>query len=211
MMTSRIVPCMLKPRVAVHSSASSAYPLLIRPHWPFDIEQFLNELEQLHARGARLFKFVDRTFNLNIKTSLKRSCSSSSTNWPLIQMIPCLHTLKWYRTICPRHCEGIQKFPEGCLQFEIGIQSFNPEVQARISRKQNNEKATRKYPLAGRAFDRASACRFDCWASSGNHRQFCARLQSALCFRAARDSIWHLEAPARYANYPAHRRLPDAL
>ena len=28
-------------------------------------------LEALHARGARLFKFVDRTFNLNVKTSLK--------------------------------------------------------------------------------------------------------------------------------------------
>jgi len=37
--------------------------------------------------------------------------------------------------------EGIQKFPPGTLQFEIGIQSFNPEVQAKISRKQNNQKA----------------------------------------------------------------------
>ena len=39
--------------------------------WPFEAERFLAELETLHARGARLFKFVDRTFNLNIKTSLK--------------------------------------------------------------------------------------------------------------------------------------------
>jgi hypothetical protein len=37
--------------------------------------------------------------------------------------------------------EGIRKFPEGTLQFEIGIQSFNPEVQSLISRKQNNQKA----------------------------------------------------------------------
>jgi len=37
--------------------------------------------------------------------------------------------------------EGIQKFPDGTLQFEIGIQSFNPEVQSLISRKQNNDKA----------------------------------------------------------------------
>src|SRR5690606_14978527 len=36
---------------------------------------------------------------------------------------------------------GIQQFPAGTLQFEIGIQTFNPEVQALISRKQNNEKA----------------------------------------------------------------------
>ena len=39
--------------------------------WPFALDTFLGELEALHARGARLFKFVDRTFNLNIKTSLK--------------------------------------------------------------------------------------------------------------------------------------------
>ena len=38
--------------------------------WPFETEKFLDELETLHARGARRFKFVDRTFNLNIKTSL---------------------------------------------------------------------------------------------------------------------------------------------
>ncbi len=36
---------------------------------------------------------------------------------------------------------GIQQFPPGSLQFEIGIQTFNPDVQARISRKQDNDKA----------------------------------------------------------------------
>ncbi|KAK0339602.1 hypothetical protein LTR94_033862, partial [Friedmanniomyces endolithicus] len=37
--------------------------------------------------------------------------------------------------------ETIAKFPAGALQFEIGIQSFNPEVQSLVSRRQNNEKA----------------------------------------------------------------------
>ena len=37
--------------------------------------------------------------------------------------------------------EGISKFPPGALQFEIGIQSFNPEVQALVSRRQDNAKA----------------------------------------------------------------------
>jgi hypothetical protein len=37
--------------------------------------------------------------------------------------------------------EMITKFPAGSLQFEIGIQTFNPEVQSRISRRQNNEQA----------------------------------------------------------------------
>lgn len=37
--------------------------------------------------------------------------------------------------------EIILRFPPGSLQFEIGLQSFNPEVQARISRRQDNDKA----------------------------------------------------------------------
>jgi hypothetical protein len=38
-------------------------------------------------------------------------------------------------------CPIIAKFPAGTLQFEIGIQTWNPEVQSSISRKQNNDKA----------------------------------------------------------------------
>ncbi|MBW8722778.1 MAG: DUF4080 domain-containing protein, partial [Polaromonas sp.] len=34
----------------------------------------------------------------------------------------------------------IAQFPPGSLQFEVGIQSFNPEVQQRNSRKQDNDK-----------------------------------------------------------------------
>ena len=34
----------------------------------------------------------------------------------------------------------IAEFPPGVLQFEVGIQSFNPDVQERISRRQDNEK-----------------------------------------------------------------------
>lgn len=109
--------------------------------WPFDIEVFLAEMEKLHARGARLFKFVDRTFNLNIKTSLKimqffLDKLEANPNDPVFA----------HFEVVPDHLpealkEGIQKFPAGSLQFEIGIQSFNPEVQSTISRKQNNEKA----------------------------------------------------------------------
>lgn len=109
--------------------------------WPFDIELFLAELETLHARGARLFKFVDRTFNLNIKTSLKimqffLDKLAAHPDDPVFA----------HFEVVPDHLpdalkEGIQKFPPGTLQFEIGIQSFNPEVQALVSRKQNNEKA----------------------------------------------------------------------
>ena len=33
---------------------------------------------------------------------------------------------------------ALTRFPPGVLQLEIGVQSFNPEVQQRISRRQDN-------------------------------------------------------------------------
>jgi len=109
--------------------------------WPFDLDVFLVELEKLHARGARLFKFVDRTFNLNIKSSLrimqffldKLAANPDDPVYAHFEVVPdhLPDALK----------ESIQKFPPGTLQFEIGIQSFNPEVQTLVSRRQNNDKA----------------------------------------------------------------------
>ncbi|MEO7496495.1 MAG: DUF4080 domain-containing protein [Massilia sp.] len=109
--------------------------------WPFALETFLGELEALHARGARLFKFVDRTFNLNIKTSLKImqffldkiAANPDDPVYAHFELVPdhLPDALK----------EGISKFPPGALQFEIGIQSFNPEVQTLVSRRQDNAKA----------------------------------------------------------------------
>ncbi|HEX8602713.1 MAG TPA: DUF4080 domain-containing protein [Pseudoduganella sp.] len=109
--------------------------------WPFNIDSFLAEMEALHARGARVFKFVDRTFNLNIKTSLKimqffldkLAASPDDPVYAHFELVPdhLPDALK----------EGIARFPPGALQFEIGIQSFNPVVQGNISRKQDNDKA----------------------------------------------------------------------
>ena len=109
--------------------------------WPFGLDSFLGELETLHARGARLFKFVDRTFNLNIKTSLK----IMQFFLDKIEANPDDPVYAHFELV-PDHLpdalkEGISKFPPGALQFEIGIQSFNPEVQALVSRKQDNAKA----------------------------------------------------------------------
>lgn len=109
--------------------------------WPFDLDRFLGELEMLHARGARLFKFVDRTFNLNVKTSLKimqffLDKLAAHPDDPVYA----------HFEVVPDHLpdalkDSIRQFPPGTLQFEIGIQSFNPEVQTLVSRRQNNDKA----------------------------------------------------------------------
>ncbi|MCB1918884.1 MAG: DUF4080 domain-containing protein [Candidatus Competibacteraceae bacterium] len=109
---------------------------LDRKVWPFPLEPFLAELGQLYQRGVRHFKFVDRTFNLDAKTGarildffLERLDKGLFLHFELI----------------PDHLPDalksrIVRFPVGSLQFEIGIQTFNPAVQACISRKQNDRK-----------------------------------------------------------------------
>lgn len=104
---------------------------------PFPLQAFLSAMDRLYQRGARQFKFIDRTFNLNIATSqkileffLERLDERLFVHFELIpdHLPPALR-------------EIIARFPPGQLQFEIGIQSFNPEVQQLISRKQNDLKA----------------------------------------------------------------------
>jgi len=105
--------------------------------YPFELERFLQEMDQLWQRGLRHFKFVDRTFNLKIATTqtileffLTRLDADTFLHFELV----------------PDHLPDalkacIQRFPAGSLQFEVGIQTFNPEVQALISRKQDNVKS----------------------------------------------------------------------
>ena len=109
--------------------------------WPFPLDAFLAEMETMYAKGARLFKFVDRTFNLNVKTSLR----IMQFFLDKIESHPDDPVYAHFELV-PDHLpdalkETIARFPAGALQFEIGIQSFNPEVQALVSRRQNNEKA----------------------------------------------------------------------
>jgi len=102
--------------------------------WPFDLDTFLQEMKTLYERGARHFKFVDRTFNLKVANSLRILA------FFLERMDD---TLFLHFELIPDHLpsalkEAIAHFPQGSLQFEVGIQSMNPGVQSLISRKQNN-------------------------------------------------------------------------
>lgn len=104
---------------------------------PFELTSFLEQMEILYQRGARNFKFIDRTFNLNIKTTMQ------IMQFFLDRMTDDLYL---HFEVVPDHLprklkELLAQFPEGSLQFEIGIQTFNTEVQANISRKQNNAKS----------------------------------------------------------------------
>ena len=104
---------------------------------PFDLDLFLNSLQSLYDRGVRSFKFVDRTFNLKIENSIR------ILNFFLEKLD---NDLFLHFELIPDHLpeklkDIIKKFPEGRLQFEIGIQSFDVDIQKIISRKQNNLKS----------------------------------------------------------------------
>jgi hypothetical protein len=95
------------------------------------------ELEALHARGARHFRFVDRTFNLKVEVGARILefflARLDERTFLHFEVIPD-HLPERLKAL-------IARFPAGALQFEVGIQSWNPDVQARISRRQNNERA----------------------------------------------------------------------
>jgi radical SAM superfamily enzyme YgiQ (UPF0313 family) len=101
------------------------------------LEAFLQEMNSLLERGVRQFKFVDRTFNLNLhvgKAILDFFLERQSPDLFLhFEMIP---------DRLPDQLRAIiAKFPAGMLQFEVGIQTFNEVVCDIISRRQDNEKA----------------------------------------------------------------------
>ncbi len=101
-----------------------------------NLEQFLDAMQKLLSRGTRQFKFVDRTFNLNMRVSRTILQFFLDRYEPGLflhfEMIP---------DRLPQELrELIAKFPPGVLQFEIGVQTFNDAVGKLISRKQDNEK-----------------------------------------------------------------------
>jgi len=100
------------------------------------LDKFLAAMQKLLDRGLKQFKFVDRTFNLNIavsKTLLEFFLARYQPGMFFhFEMIP--------DRLPTELREIIAKFPPGSLQFEVGIQTFNPEVGSLISRRQNYER-----------------------------------------------------------------------
>ncbi|MEA3370598.1 MAG: DUF4080 domain-containing protein, partial [Campylobacterota bacterium] len=101
----------------------------------FNLDRVLEEFEILWQRGARNFKFVDRTFNLNMKAAnriLDFFLQKEPPYFAHFEVIPD-HFPASLR-------EKIAMFPHGALQLEIGIQTLNPKVADNISRQMNLEK-----------------------------------------------------------------------
>lgn len=103
---------------------------------PFEIGVFLEQMDFLYQRGARHFKFIDRTFNLKVDSSI------AILEFFLARLTEdlYLHFEVIPDNLPERLKTVIQKFPAGRLQFEVGVQSFDPKIQQIINRKQDNEK-----------------------------------------------------------------------
>ena len=106
-----------------------------------NLDQFLAAMQRLLDRGTRQFKFVDRTFNLNLRVSraileffLERCEPELFLHF---EMIP-------DRLPEPLR-DLIAQFPDGTLQFEIGVQTFNEDVGRLISRRQDNERLQQNF------------------------------------------------------------------
>lgn len=99
------------------------------------------QLQRLLDRGVKQFKFVDRTFNLNVnfsKTILEYFLERYQPgHFFHFEMIP--------DRLPEALREIIAKFPPGALQFEVGIQTFNEEVSAAIKRRQNYQRLAENF------------------------------------------------------------------
>jgi radical SAM superfamily enzyme YgiQ (UPF0313 family) len=92
---------------------------------------------------------VDRTFNLKIDASIQilqffldRLPALGEAGEPDPAGALFVHFEVIPDQLPDRLKAMIARFPPGVLQFEVGIQSFNVDVQQRISRKQDNEKTS---------------------------------------------------------------------
>ncbi|MDR2731091.1 MAG: B12-binding domain-containing radical SAM protein [Treponema sp.] len=99
----------------------------------YPLEQFFSQMDTLVNRGVRTFKFLDRTFNLNIPRALKiitffleKIEESKEPFMVHFEMVPSLFP--------PELLDALTLFPPDTLRLEIGVQTLNADVSLRIGR-----------------------------------------------------------------------------
>lgn len=101
------------------------------------LERVIKELDFLSSRGIPLIKFVDRTFNCNHEraAALWEYIASKKGN-----------TLYHFEIggdlLGEKQLSILKQLPPGNVQFEIGVQSTNPEVLTNVCRKTDWKRLT---------------------------------------------------------------------
>ena len=105
----------------------------------FPLPPLLAAFDRLLARGARVFKFCDRSFNLD----LPRAVEILAFFLGRLPRHPGLFLhFEMFPDRFPSELRDIlARFPPRSLQLEIGLQSFNPQVLETIRRPQDLERA----------------------------------------------------------------------
>ncbi|MGM9987370.1 MAG: B12-binding domain-containing radical SAM protein [Bacillaceae bacterium] len=106
----------------------------------FDREKIKEDIRYLMANGTRVFKFVDRTFNIS------RSYAMDMFQFLIDEHLPGT-VFQFEITADIMRPEVIQflndNAPDGLFRFEIGVQSTNDATNELVMRRQNFEKLTR--------------------------------------------------------------------
>jgi len=124
----------------------------------FNLDQLLPAFDRLIERGCRGFKFIDRTFNLDIE-SCTRILDFFFDRWPredsgaLVSPQVTRQAAQGsnrglsfflHFEVVPDRFENqllksLSRFPAGGVQLEMGVQTLNPEIGSLISRRVNPE------------------------------------------------------------------------
>ena len=105
----------------------------------FPLPALLATFDKLLARGARQFKFCDRSFNLDVPRAVEILAFFR-------ERLPRFPGLFFHFEMLPDRFpaelrEALAAFPPRSLQLEIGLQSFDPAVLETIRRPQNLDRA----------------------------------------------------------------------
>ena len=103
------------------------------------LERLLPEFEKLIRRGARAFKFLDRTLN----ASQSRTLALLDFFLPYVPLGIQLHFEMTPHEIPDVLIEKLAQFPAAAIQIEFGVQTLNDDVAKTISRRLEAESLLR--------------------------------------------------------------------
>jgi radical SAM superfamily enzyme YgiQ (UPF0313 family) len=103
----------------------------------FPLTPFLENMETLLQRGAHAFKFLDRTFNMDIfraQSILEFFLArlGQDRRYIHVEMVPSVFPVSLR--------EVLTRFTHGSLRLEVGIQTFNAKTATLINRKSDPDK-----------------------------------------------------------------------
>lgn len=98
------------------------------------MEKVKKEILLLANSGTKTVKFVDRTFNCNAERAAEILAFIHGHYGKDIPTHVCFHFEISADLLTEELFSVIEKLPQGCVQFEIGIQSFNEETLRAINR-----------------------------------------------------------------------------